>query len=164
LDQGGKVSNQTFDQREEYIKTQARRKRNLKKLADNYHRGKYGDYEDTYEDFYNMYLAPRNELPIPRYASCAEDETYGMLYLFETEEEAVNDQAEIPSTGDTLNVPAGVHDLDHADSKDPTGVKRVRYHLIAMTDYDFATLQVLVQSYAPLNSTNLRQIFGDNEE
>lgn len=115
--------------------TQDKRREELMKLIEIFHRSKNGDYDDTYDEFEAEWIGtidgepPTDEYlaeeacmtreewdadvqPIPRYASCAEDETYGMIAVYETLNEALSDQAGIPSNGEYLNVPAGVYDLD----------------------------------------------------
>lgn len=91
-------------------KQQDTRKENLLHLIDIYHRGKYGDYDETYAEFYATYI--EGETPIPRYASLASDETYGMINLYDDLSEACENQADIPHMGDTLNVAVGIEDLD----------------------------------------------------
>lgn len=147
-------------------KQQARRKIELGKLIEIHHRGKYGDYEDTYAEFEATYFGtidgeePTDEKlekdvfvtreeweqgiePIPRFASIASDETYGMISLYETVEEAINDQAGIPSNGEYLNVPAGIVDLD-------TG-KDIEYCMLALSKEAFAVVCGLV---APSDQVN----------
>lgn len=108
------------------------RRKHLGELVETYHRGKYGDYEATYVEFAATYLgSPEMEedhlvgtQPVPKYASVAEDETYGMVHLFDTLAEAMKDQAGIPDSGEYLNVPAGIYDLD-------TG-KRIETHTVTL--------------------------------
>lgn len=69
--------------------------------------------------------------PIPRYASCAEDETYGMIHLFDSLKEALEDQAGIPSNGEYLNVPAGIYDLDQEVRGGSRG--RIETRLVMLT-------------------------------
>lgn len=133
-----------FAEREAKIKMQGRRKRNLKKLTDIFHRSKYGDYSESYAEFEETYLAPRGE-HIPRYASVAEDETYGMISLHESLTEAISVQADIPSNGEYLNVPAGVYDLDSTRSKNATGVEQIEYRMVAMSLDAYTVLCGLVQ-------------------
>jgi len=163
---------------EENIRTQQRRKRNLKKLTDIFHQGKYGDYEESYAEFEGVYFGTidgkkptkadldsmqitREEWeadiqPIPRYVSAAEDETYGMLSLHETLEEAISAQGEVPYHGETLNVPAGIYDLDHTERGEP---KRVPYRLVSMSEEAYAIICALV---APSSEDiNTLDIFSD---
>lgn len=112
------------------------RRTHLMALTFDHHRSHYGDYDDAYDEFAATYGLPREDedaetvngvdeaQPIPRYASIAGDETYGMLHLFDTLREALDDQAAIPDNGETLNVPCGVVDLD-------TG-ERVEYRMFAV--------------------------------
>lgn len=112
----------------------------LRSLMRIYHSGStYGDYEHEYEVFEATYFGTVNgedvtqgdnpemerEL-IPKYASIAEDETYGMISTCDSLEDALHHQAVISDMGDTLNVPAGIVDLD-------TG-KKVPYKMIALTE------------------------------
>lgn len=116
----------------------------LQELADDYHRSRYGDYDDTYEEFAATYgLKWKDDdaevmevRDIPRYASLASDETYGLINVFETVQEAVQDQVGIVGNGDTLNSPAGVVDLD-------TG-KRIEYVMVALTKDSAAALGGIV--------------------
>lgn len=112
--------------------TQDARRKRLQDLADDRHRSRHGDYDDMYSDFAADYgLAWNDEdgadpkLPIPRYASLSGDETYGKIDVFDSLTDAVQDQASIPSNGDTLNVPAGVIDLETGEP--------VEYVLVALT-------------------------------
>lgn len=105
----------------------------LQQLADDYHASRHGDYDDMYEAFAERYGLRWNDddaevmgvAGIPRFASLANDETYGHITLFETATEAVQNQAAIPYNGETLNHPCGVVDLD-------TG-ERVEYVMVALT-------------------------------
>jgi hypothetical protein len=122
------------------------RRKHLRGLTDIYHRSRYGDYEDNYEEFAATYLgSPEMEedhlvgtQPIPKYASCAEDETYGMIQVFETLPEAMKDQAGIPSNGEYLNVPAGIYDLDTGERVDNG------FHRVVLTHDMYATICGLV--------------------
>jgi hypothetical protein len=114
---------------------QKKRRAKLKDLMEIFHRGKYGDYDDAYAEFEAKWLGTVDGEPptdeylveqacinrdewdadiklIPRYASCAGDETYGMIELFDDLKEALSHQAGIPNHGEYLNVPSGIYDLD----------------------------------------------------
>lgn len=130
-----------FEQREANIKQQAARKRRLLKLVQIFHRcrsGSFDDYADTYEEFYNTYLAPRPELETPRYASAAEDESYGLITLYDSLTEALNNQANLPGSGEYLNVPAGIYDLDSR------GTKQIETCNVTMTTEAYTMLCGLV--------------------
>lgn len=97
----------------------------LRGLIDTYHRERLGDYTETYDQFAAEYLPEAHEdwdgepitlKPVPRYASMAEDETYGMISLHESLKDALNSQAAIPENGEYLNVPAGIVDMDTGES------------------------------------------------
>ena len=88
--------------------------------------------------------------PIPKYASCAEDETYGMISVFETLGEALSHQSGISSNGETLNVPAGVYDLD-------TGEK-IETCNVTMTTEAYAVLCGVVH---PTDAVNVQGIFSE---
>jgi len=156
----------TFEEREAHIKQQGRRRKRLRRLVEIFHRsrnGPFDDYGDTYEEFYETYLSARPEQDVPRYASCAEDETYGMIHLFETVEEAISDQAGIPSSGEYLNVPAGVYDLDcvAVDPTDNNKGGRVPYRMVAMSEDAYNMLCGIVQ---PSWDVNKEGVYGPWEE
>jgi len=117
---------------------QFKRREHLRNLIDIYHRGKYGDYEDTYEQFEHAYFGDPDleedrwidTEPVEKYASVMQDETYGMISMFNDLVEAMNWQAGCGYGGDTLNVPAGIYDLD-------TG-KKVETRTVTMTDEAYA--------------------------
>ena len=120
------------------------RRKHLRELVDTYHQGSHGDYDDTYEEFAATYLgSPEMEEdylvgtePVPKYASVGRDETYGMIHVFDSFVDALNDQAGIPDNGEYLNVPAGIYDLD-------TG-KVVWTRTVMLTPDMFATICGLV--------------------
>jgi hypothetical protein len=134
---------------------QANRRTELRKLMDIHHSGKMGDYDDTYTEFEATYFGtvdgepvPAEELadtdnptgdplPIPRYASIADDETYGMIHLCTTMTEALDSQANIPHNGEYLNHPAGIVDLD-------TG-EQIVTRTVELTEEMYAVLCGLVQ-------------------
>lgn len=148
----------SFDQREAHIKQQAARKRRLLKLVQIFHRcrnGSFDDYADTYEEFYNTYLAPRPELDTPRYASCAEDESYGLITLYDSLFEALDNQAGIPGSGEYLNVPAGIYDLDSR------GTKQVQTRSVTLSADAYTVLCGLVQG---INDVNTQGIYGPWDE
>lgn len=96
------------------------RRKHLRELAETHHRGSHGDYEDAYEEFAATYLgSPEMEedhlvgtQPVPKYAAVAHDETYGMIHVCDTLDEALVHQATTPDNGEYLNVPGGIYDLD----------------------------------------------------
>lgn len=138
-----------MDEAQRLIDQQTARHKRLAELVDTHHRGKFGDYSDTYEEFANTYLRHRevterleearaafaamggrgvelaeeidklevqlatlpDPTPIPRFAAVREDETYGMVEVYDTLPDAI--AAEGASVGEEyLMNPAGVFDLD----------------------------------------------------
>ena len=134
------------------------RKDRLQKLVDEFHRGKYGDYNETYEVFAATYglvteeaeydicnvcgeerralvhtdaeLHPDDAVdgltlhsftpamdepePIPRYATTSHDETYSLVEVFSTIDDAL--AGLLGCVGqDTLNMPGNLIDLDTGD-------------------------------------------------
>jgi hypothetical protein len=141
--------------------SQEQRRERLITFVDIYHRRRLGDYDETYEDFHRTYIGPcdddhceacgesydrhdgpdydhpfaaaEGELsPIPRYASIVEDETYGMIHLFDDLNEAAAAQASAADNGEYLNVPCGVYDLDTGDQIEIKLVALTRKHLEAL--------------------------------
>lgn len=123
------------------------RKTNLQELANDYHKSRHGDYDDTYQEFAKTYDLeweekaegePEDEhQPIPRYASLANDETYGLIAVFDNLADALKDQAGVKDNGETLNHPCGIVDLD-------TGCAVETIHLV-VTVPAFLALCGLVQ-------------------
>lgn len=140
---------------------QENRKRNLLELVDVYHRDKHGDYSDTYDEFATRYglseplpddgcphcngnvqETPHAATcpwdgdgcyqPIPRYASLRNDETYGMIEVFENLQEALDDQ--LAGLGEEyLNNPCGVIDLDTvSDNIEADG--RIQYRTFTLPE------------------------------
>jgi hypothetical protein len=155
----GDYSNAPTDMEEE----QAKRRKHLRELVDTFHRSHHGDYDDRYDEFAATYLPEHTEAdmtgdvpedgevqPIPPYASCAEDETYGMIQVFDTLNEALADQGGISSSGETLNVPAGVYNLDTGEPIETCNV--------TMTTEAFIVLCGLVQ---PSNEVNAQGIYSE---
>lgn len=132
--------------------TQAKRKKHLIDLTDWHHRGHYDDYAAEYERFDHTYgltdednpIAPT---PIPKYASIADDETYGMITLFDDLAEALEHQADIPEMGETLNHPAGVIDMDTC--------KPVPYRMVALSEDAYRVVCGLVQPTDVVNSNGV---------
>ena len=104
------------------------RKQRLQLLADEYHRSKYGDYVDTYEQFAAAYgLKYEDEVneaqekldielePIPRYVFTTHDETYSMLNTSDSIEGALNGLLAAVGS-ETLNIPGFLIDLDTGDT------------------------------------------------
>lgn len=89
------------------------------------------------EDCNNSFEVGKDTEPIPRYASIANDETYGMIHLVDTLDEALKHQAGIPENGEYLNVPAGIYDLD-SEGNEP---KRITVHTVMFTDDMLDTLK-----------------------
>src|SRR3954470_23508880 len=102
------------------------RRKHLRELVEIHHTRKYGDYDDTYDEFEAKYLgSPEMEEdyltgtePVPKYASVASDETFGMIHVYDTLHAAMTDQAVIPDNGEYLNVPVGNYDLDTGERID----------------------------------------------
>jgi hypothetical protein len=163
-----------MQEREREIKQQAGRKKRLRELTDTFHQGKYGDYAETYDEFEATYFGTvdgkrvtKDDLaelqisraewdagiqPIPRYASCAEDETYGIIYCFDTLIEALNHQGGVPSSGDTLNVPAGIYDLD---GKGSVWSNRVSTRNVTLSEKAHLLLCGLVQATEDIDSEHI---------
>jgi hypothetical protein len=131
---------------------QRTRRENLRTLMETFHRGSsFGDYEHEYASFEMAYFGtidgeepedegcePTEREEVPKYASCASDETYGMISTWETLEQALQHQSNIPSNGEYLNVPAGIYDLDNGAMVDTV--------TITMTRDAFASLCGLVST------------------
>lgn len=83
----------------------------LRTLVDRHHRDRHGDYTDTFEAFEADWFGDEAK-PIPRYAAIAYDETYSMITLCETLREALDHQAGVSGSGEYLNVPGEIVDLD----------------------------------------------------
>lgn len=129
--------------------TQEKRREVLRNLADTYHRSKHGDYISNYAEFAVKYLGATlddegvleddiedtDTQPIPKYASIAEDETYGMIHVCDSLDEALSHQAGIPDNGEYLNVPAGIVDLDNGE--------RVQTHRFEITAKDAETMKMV---------------------
>lgn len=167
---------------------QAKRKDNLQVLSDENHRSRNGDYDDSFAEFAAKYgltwgddedvdLHDEHEQEaeeIPRFVSVAHDETYVMMDVFDTLIEAMNDQANIPHQGDTLNVPGGIHDLDEMEvrvegprSKYAGQVHIVNYGLVtykmfAISDDAYSILCGLVQDTKTLDEReiDIEEIMG----
>lgn len=103
------------------------RKERLQLLADEYHRSKYGDYDDTYSQFAAAYglkyeddevpalLAGEELEEIPRYVITFHDETYSMMSTYDNIDDALQGLLEVVGQGDTLNIPGYLIDLDTGD-------------------------------------------------
>jgi hypothetical protein len=149
--------------------TQEKRREHLTELVEIYHRGRYGDYNETYDEFSRTYLgidphgdgeddAELTTQAIPRFASIAIDETYGMIHLFDKLTDALNDQAGIPDSGEYLNVPVSVIDLDTG-----TSVKSRRIELTEeLHAYIIALLRAEINGDGEeIADTGIRHIDGD---
>ena len=121
----------------------------LEDLIDTFHRSHHGDYDDYYDEFFAEYLgedAIAAGSVIPRFASMWEDETYGMIWLFETLSEALMHQS-TNNNGDTLNVPAGVVDLNLG--------KRIQTRNVTLTEEAYHVLCGLVQPSTDVTASGI---------